>query len=46
MLVYTFKLVMSLQEPLHKWMIHPVDMVYVSRLKDVIPKNPEHEQLE
>ena len=44
MLVYT--LVMTLQEPPHKWMIRPVDMVYVSRLKDVISKNPEQEQLE
>ena len=37
--------VVNLQQPPHKWMIRPVDMAYVSRLKNVISNNLDHEKM-
>ena len=37
--------VVNLQQPPQKWMIRPVDMAYVSRLKNVISNNPDHEKM-
>ena len=37
--------VVNLQQPPQKWMIRPVDMAYVSRLKNVISNNLDHEKM-
>ena len=37
--------VVNLQQPPQKWMIRPVDMAPVSRLKNVISNNLDHEKM-